>query len=333
MNELGVEFAHPYALLLLAGLPALGIWHYQRRRRQVAPLRLSDSRAFSGPPSLKVQMRVLLPILQLLGLTLLIIALARPRKVFEKENINVEGIDIVLSLDISPSMLSKDFEPNRLGVSKQVAEEFVGNRPHDRIGLVVFAGESFTQCPLTTDHRVVQSFLRELQVGLLTQGTAIGMGLATAVKRLEESDVKSKIIILLTDGENTVGDITPQYATELAAKLGIKVYTIGVGSKGQARQPTGLRPDGTYIYEWRLVNIDEALLQRIADQTGGQYFRAKDREELESIYDTIDELERTKIESTTLRNYQERYHYFVLAALLLFLMYVVLAQTVFKTIV
>lgn len=333
MNDLGVEFAQPYALLLLAGLPLLVFWYYKKRQNWVAPMRFSSTEAFTGPPSTRVQLRPLLPFLQLMVLALLIIALARPRKVFEKENLQVDGIDIVLALDISPSMLSKDFDPDRLSVSKQVAEEFVNNRPHDRIGLVVFAGESFTQCPLTTDHRVINSFLRELQVGLLAQGTAIGMGLATAVKRLEESDLQSKIIILLTDGENTVGDISPAYAAELAQKLGIKVYTIGVGTKGKARVPDYIKPDGSYAYRWEMVNIDEELLQSIADKTGGQYFRAQDRDELEAIYQTIDELERTKIDSTTLRNYQERFHYLVLAAVALLLLYVVLTQTVFKTII
>lgn len=333
MTDLGVEFAQPYALLLLAGLPVLVFWYYKKRQTLVAPMRFSATDAFDGPPSARVQLRPLLPFLQLMVLTLLIIALARPRKVFEKENLQVDGIDIVLAMDISPSMLSKDFDPDRLSVSKQVAEEFVNNRPHDRIGLVVFAGESFTQCPLTTDHRVINSFLRELQVGLLAQGTAIGMGLATAVKRLEESEVKSKIVILLTDGENTVGDISPSYAAELAKAIGVKVYTIGVGTKGQARVPDYIRPDGSYAYKWELVNIDEELLQSIADETGGQYFRAQDRDELEEIYETIDELERTRIDSTTLRNYQERFHYFVLGAIGLLLLYVVLVQTVFKTIV
>lgn len=333
MNALSVEFAQPYALLLLAGIPALVFWHYQRRQAHVAPLRLSSTQSFDASPSLRVQLRPLLPFLQLMALTLLVLALARPRKVFEKENINVNGIDIVLALDISPSMLARDFEPNRLGVSKKVAEDFVNNRPYDRIGLVVFAGESFTQCPLTTDHQVVKTFLQELQVGLLSEGTAIGSGLATASKRLEKSDVASKIIILLTDGENTAGDILPMYAAELAEKLGLKVYTIGVGSKGQARTPTGFNPDGSYSYGWKLVNIDEPLLTAIAEQTGGQYFRAKDEEELERIYETIDKLERTKMETTTIRNYQERYHILVFAAFILLFFYGLLANTIFKTIV
>ena len=332
MKFLALEFAQPYALVLLVLVPLLAFWHYRTRRDQFATLRFSATQALDDQPSLKVKMRPILPVLQLLALTLLIIALARPRKVFEKENVNVDGIDIVLAMDISPSMLSKDFDPDRLGVSKQVAEAFINNRPHDRIGLVVFSGESFTQCPLTTDHRIVNTFLQDLQVGLLKQGTAIGMGLATAVKRLEESDVKSKIIILLTDGENTAGEIDPLYAAELASKLKVKVYTIGVGSKGQAQMPYEQRPDGSFIYQWRLVNIDEELLVDIADKTGGQYFRAKDREELENIYETIDELERTRIETTTLRNYQEWFHYFVLGALLLVVLYIALAQTVFKTI-
>jgi Ca-activated chloride channel family protein len=330
----GLEFAQPYLLLLLLLLPLLGYYYYKKHRHYYAKLRLSSTAGFSAEEdSWRVKLRPMIQVLQLLAIACLIVALARPRLVLVKENVEVEGIDIIISMDVSVSMLSRDFEPSRLAVSKEVAQDFVDQRPYDRIGLVVFAGESFTQCPLTTDHQVLKSFLGNVQEGLLKNGTAIGMGLATAVKRLEDSDAKSKIVILLTDGVENEGYLRSPAAIRLAKEVGVKVYTIGVGSQGQARTPSGIMPDGSYTYRWMRVTIDERLLTRIAEETGGQYFRAKDLEELKAIYNEIDQLERSKIETTTIRNYTEQFHYFVLSALVLVFLQLVLANTIFKTIV
>lgn len=328
-----IEFANPYLLALLVLVPLMAWWYYKKQDEYIAEVRLSTTQGIAVAKSWKVQARPILQVLQLLAITALIIALARPQAVLKKENVNAEGIDIMLALDVSVSMLAKDFKPDRLEASKVVAAEFVEQRKHDRIGLVVFAGESFTQCPLTTDHNILRSFLSTLECGLIENGTAIGMGLANASKRLKDSDAKSKVIILLTDGENNAGYASPMQAADAAKKLGIKVYTIGVGTKGQAQVPMAQRPNGTFIYGWQQVHIDEELLQRIAKETGGEYFRAQDMEQLKAIYSRIDLLERTKIETTTIRNYQEKYHLFVLLAIFFILIQVLLANTLFKTIV
>lgn len=329
----GIEFANPYVLGLLIYVPLMAWWYYRKQNEYIAEVRLSSTQGIAVAQNWKVKARPMLQALQLLAITALIIALARPQEVLKKENVNAEGIDIMLALDVSVSMLAKDFEPDRLEASKLVAAEFVEQRKHDRIGLVVFAGESFTQCPLTTDHNILRSFLSTLECGLIENGTAIGMGLANASKRLKDSDAKSKVIILLTDGENNMGYASPMQATNAAKKLGIKVYTIGVGTKGQAQGPVAQRPNGSYIYGWQQVHIDEALLQKIAEETGGEYFRAQDMDQLKAIYSKIDLLERTKIETTTIRNYKEKYHFFVLLAICFVLIQVLLANTLFKTIV
>lgn len=329
----GIEFANPYLLGLLVLVPFMAWWYYQKQDEYFAKVRMSSTQGTFGEQSWKVKARPIVQVLQLLAITALIIALARPQAVLKKENVHAEGIDIMLAMDVSTSMLAKDFEPDRLEASKTVAADFVQQRKHDRIGLVVFAGESFTQCPLTTDHNILRSFLATLQCGLIENGTAIGMGLANAIKRLKESSAKSKIVILLTDGVNNTGYASPMQAADAAKQLGIKVYTIGVGTKGQARTPVAQRPNGTFIYDWSLVQIDEKLLRQIAKETGGEYFRAQDLEQLKAIYAKIDQLERTKIETTTIRNYQEKYHAFVFIAILLVFLQVLLANTLFKTIV
>jgi Ca-activated chloride channel family protein len=329
----GIEFANPYVLSLLILVPLMAWWYYKKQYEYIAEVRLSSTQGIAVAQSWKVTARPILQVLQLLAITALLIALARPQVVLKKENVNAEGIDIMLALDVSVSMLAKDFEPDRLEASKSVAAEFVEQRKHDRIGLVVFAGESFTQCPLTTDHNILRSFLSTLECGLIEGGTAIGMGLANASKRLKDSDAKSKVIILLTDGENNAGYASPMQAADAAKKLGIKVYTIGVGTKGQAQVPVAQRPNGSFIYGWQQVRIDEKLLQQIAKETGGEYFRAQDMDQLKAIYSKIDLLERTKIETTTIRNFKEKYHLFVLLAICFVLIQVLLANTLFKTIV
>ena len=232
--------------------------------------------------------------LRTLALGLIVLVMARPQSSSSIENMTREGIDIVMALDASASMLSKDFQPNRLEAAKAVASEFVEDRPFDRVGVVVYEGESFTQVPLTTDHRVVQDGLDALETGRVEGGTAIGMGLATAVNRLRKSDAKSKVVILITDGENNAGQIEPQDAAQLARLESIRVYTVGVGTIGRAKSPVRKRPDGSYIYDWVEVNIDEVTLKAIAEETGGRYFRATSGDKLKEIYTEIDDLEKTR---------------------------------------
>lgn len=232
--------------------------------------------------------------LRTVALGLIVLVLARPQSSSSIENMTREGIDIVMAIDASASMLSKDFRPNRLEAAKAVASEFVEDRPFDRVGVVVYEGESFTQVPLTTDHRVVQDGLNALETGRVEGGTAIGMGLATAVNRLRKSDAKSKVVILITDGENNSGQIEPQDAAQLARLESIRVYTVGVGTIGRAKSPVRQRPDGSYIYDWVEVNIDEPTLKSIAQETGGRYFRATSGDKLKEIYTEIDALEKTR---------------------------------------
>jgi Ca-activated chloride channel family protein len=261
-----------------------------------------------------------------------IIALARPQLTLKEEEVKAEGIDIMMSIDLSTSMLTRDFTPDRLSVTKQVAAEFVEKREYDRIGLTVFAEESFTQCPLTTDHRILIDFLENLQCGLLADGTAIGMGLATAVNRLKDSPASSKVIILLTDGVNNSGYVTPLTAAEIAKEFGVKVYTIGVGSNKNAMGPTSIRRDGTIMFGMTRGRLDEQLLQQIADMTGGRYFRAADEATLKNIYDQIDLLEKTEIEVNVFKRYSEEFRFFFFIGLALFLLEILLRFTVLRTI-
>ena len=249
----------------------------------------------------------------------LVAALARPQKTLREEEVKAEGIDIMLIMDLSSSMLAKDFSPNRLEVSKKVAIDFVDKREYDRIGLVVFAGESFTQCPITTDHAILKSFLANLACGNLEDGTAIGMGLASAVNRLKESEVKSKVVILLTDGVNNAGYIKPMTAAEIAKELGVKVYTIGVGTLGNAVSPVSKKRNGEYIYGMAKVEIDEALLREISSLTGGKYYRAVNQQKLEQIYNEINQLEKTKIDVTVYKRYSEEFRMFLFWAILFLL--------------
>ena len=252
-----------------------------------------------------------------LVLALMIVALARPQKVWEKEKVTSEGVDIVLALDVSSSMLAQDFRPNRLAVAKQLAADFIRKRKGDRIGLVVFAGESFTQVPLTLDHDMVLRMLEKISSGMLEDGTAIGMGLATAIDRLKESKAQSKVIILLTDGVNNAGAIAPLTAGEMAQSLGIRVYTIGVGTRGTAPYPVQI--NGRTVYQQMPVEIDEALLQQISRMTDGQYFRATDEKSLQSIFDEIDRMEKTRFEIFSLTRRADVFMPWLKAALLVWL--------------
>lgn len=326
------DFANPEWFWALLLVPALGMVSILRPNSS-PEIRFSSLNLFlkSGTDWLAL-LRPALFILRAAALSLIVIALARPQSQSKWQDITTEGIDIVISFDVSASMLAKDFEPDRLEASKRVAIDFISQRPTDRIGLVVYEGEAFTQCPLTTDHRVLKDLFREVRTGLLEGGTAIGMGLATAVNRLRESDAKSRVIILLTDGVNNQGSIPPLTAAEIAREFGIRVYTIGVGTMGKALSPVGIYPNGKYKYDYVDVEIDEQLMQDVAEMTGGQYFRATDAAKLEQIYAEIDQLEKTRIEVT--QHSRKHEEYFWLAALGLGLIGIefLLRHTIFRTI-
>lgn len=303
-------------LLLL--IPAMGIYDLLSAGRRHPKILLSTFAYFDQSNVWNALVR--LPfLLRAAGVALLILALARPQSQLSWQDVTTEGIDIIIAMDVSASMLARDFEPDRLVSAKAVAEKFIKARPSDRIGLVVYEGESFTQCPLTTDHAILIDLLREIKPGMVEGGTAIGMGLATSVNRLRDSDAKSKVVILLTDGDNNAGSISPTTAAEIAREFGIRVYTIGVGSRGKALSPVGIYPDGRYRFDYVDVRIDEEALQKIADLTDGKYFRATNSEALDTIYKEIDRLEKTKISVTEHSRHAEKYFWFaVIGAGLIF---------------
>jgi Ca-activated chloride channel family protein len=325
-----ILIVNPAFLLLLLLVPFLVRWTIRRNNRDVL-FRFSSSRHIPMHRTWRTVLHRMLPYLRGLTFCLLILALARPQKVLKEEQIKAEGIDIFLVMDLSSSMLAQDFDPDRLEVSKQVAVDFVNRREFDRIGLSVFAGESFTQCPLTTDHKIVRDFLRNLRCGLLEDGTAIGMGLATAINRLKDSQSDSKIIILLTDGENNAGYIRPRAAADIAQEFSIKVYTIGVGTTGDAIAPVSRRSDGRYIFDYAKVQIDEKLLTEIAESTGGKYYRATSAEKLQGIYDEIDKLEKTEMEISILRRYSDEHVRFVSLAFILLLAEILIRNLITRT--
>lgn len=327
-----LEFDQPWFLALLLLLPAIAYYQYFYHRKKKTPsIRVGHTYGTMSGRSWRVKALQILPLFQLLSLAFLLIAMARPQLALKEEEVTAEGIDIIMALDLSSSMLAKDFQPDRLEVSKKVAAEFVDKRPDDRIGLVVFSGESFTQCPLTSDHRIVKRFLSQLQCGFLEEGTAIGMGLATAVNRIKDSEAKSKVIILLTDGDNNTGYIKPLTAAEMARELDVTVYTIGVGSKGMALTPQGKRSDGSYVFDYARVMINEELLNQIAQITGGKYYRATSEQSLEMVYNEIDQLEKTEREVTTFKRYSDEFPWFLRIGLILFLLHLILSVTVLRT--
>lgn len=314
-----MTLAAPFWLLLLLLLGVL-FWRERRRKDRGIALRLpQDNAPFSGS-TWRTWAQNRLPLLRWATLVFLVLALARPQKKWEQEIVKADAVDIVLALDISPSMLSKDFDPDRLAVAKQVAIDFVEKRPYDRLGLVAFSAEAFTQCPLTTDRRVVQAFIRELQVGRLEDGTAIGMGLATAVNRLKDSPSLSKVVILLTDGENNAGYISPLQAADIAHSLGVRVYTVGIGTEGIVMSPAQRLQDGTYAFAPRFMTFDTELLRQIAETTNGKFYRAYSEQDLAGIYDEIDRLEKTKIEVSVVRRTTDYFHWFIGAAVVLLLL-------------
>ena len=324
-----------YFLLLLLLIPYF-IWYYKTRKFGESASRISDTSAYTGKLFSIRQRLVNLPnLLRILAFCMLVIVLARPQIPFSWNKKMVEGIDVVLALDVSTSMLAKDINPNRIEAAKHVAKEFVAGRPNDNIGLVIFAGEAFTQCPLTTDHKILTNMLNATKTdiaarGIIEDGTAIGMGLMNAISRLENSKAKSKVVILLTDGSNNSGDISPLTAAEIAKTLGIRVYTIGIGTNDVANYPMSI---GGIVQDVKItVEIDEAALQSIASATGGKYYRATNVSELKQIYSAIDKLEKTKIEKLQLHKYIEFYATFAIFAFILISLVIILELTLFRRI-
>lgn len=322
-----ITFSQPWFLLLLIVVPVMIWWYAARNSKRQGAIIISDASA-KGLSTWKTSFRHLQFIFRLLAIILIIAALARPQTIFEEQNAEGEGVDIILCIDVSGSMTAQDLKPNRLEAAKAVAIDFVSKRLTDRIGIVIFSGESFTQCPLTTDKRVLVAAIESIRNGLLEDGTAIGSGLSTSVDRLRTSKSKSRVVVLLTDGENNGGLIDPETAKEIAKAFQIKVYTIGVGTDGYAPQPVNT-PTGV-VMQMAKVSIDERQLKAIANETGGKYFRAKDNEGLNGIYDEINNLEKSKVEITTRTNFTEKFFPFVMAALAFLFLELLLKFTVFR---
>ena len=303
------EFVNPELFWLLLLLPVVGLWYFLKRNKQIPSLSISSIQGFKTSKNWLAKLRPVLFLLRLLTLTAIIVAMARPRTVSQTtRTVSNKGIDIVMAIDVSASMLARDLKPNRLKALKNVAAGFIKDRVTDRIGLVEYAGESYTKTPLTSDKSIVLASLKSIEYNTIIEGgTAIGSGLATAVNRLKESRAKSKVIILLTDGVNNTGFIDPKIASELAKEFEIKVYTIGLGSNGMAQSPIGIRADGSFQYGMQQVEIDETLLKEIAQTTGGRYFRATSNTKLAEIYTEINALEKTDIEEFKYTNYTELY--------------------------
>jgi Ca-activated chloride channel family protein len=328
---LGSTFAYPWILWGLLSIPLLVFFYWRRRRKMITEMTFSSLQPFEKTrPSMRERLHDVPVALRLAALALFIVALARPQSATSGENISTEGIDIVLLLDISGSMLAEDFTPNRIEAAKQVAQEFIDGRRNDRIGLVIFSAQSFTQCPLTTDYPVLKSLLREVKNGMIADGTAIGLAIANGVNRLKDSKAKSKVMILLTDGVNNRGEIDPITAAKIAATYGIRVYTVGVGAQGEAPYPV----QTPFGIQRRLIpaELDEKTLTTISDMTGGKYFRATDNRTLKAIYKEIDQMERSKIEVTAYKRYAELFYGWLAGGLLLLLLEVGLSSTVLRKI-
>lgn len=330
-----IEFLNKELFWFLLLLPIAIAWYVFKHNKQSAELKISSIEGFKTTSSFWSKLRHVLFVLRLLALALLITALARPRTVdVSTKTKTTRGIDIVMAIDVSASMLAKDLLPNRLEALKEVAADFIDGRPNDRIGLVEYAGEAYTKTPITTDKSIVQRSLRDIKYNTIIEGgTAIGMGLATSVNRLKDSRAKSKVIILLTDGVNNSGFIDPKIASELAVEYGIKVYTIGLGTNGMALSPISINPNGTFRYGRQQVEIDEKLLEEIADATGGKYFRATNNQKLAEIYKEINKLEKTEIQEKKYYNYDEKYRPLVLLAGLFLLIEIILRNTIFRSFV
>lgn len=329
-NWRNITFANPEFFWALCIIPLMVLWYILRQKKLYGSIKVTTVSVFAS--SVLANLRHCLIVLRCIAVAALIVAIARPQTSLSWQDVTTEGIDIVIALDISGSMLAEDFKPNRLEASKQVAMDFISERPYDRIGLVIYAGESFTQCPLTTDHDVLLNLFEDIQNGMIEDGTAIGMGLATAVSRLKDSDAISKVAIILTDGSNNSGSIPPVTAAEIAKEFGVRVYSVGVGSNGEAPTPY-IDPFGRKQYQNVPVRIDENTLEEIAEKTDGAYFRATDKNKLEDIYKEIDKLEKSKIEVTEYKKKSEKFWPFALITAGLLLIEFLLRNLIFKGIV
>jgi len=319
-----------YLFLLLLLIPYI-VWYIMKRRNNEATLQISDARVYVHTPKSYKNYLLHVPfMLRIIALALIIVVLARPQTTNSWQNSEIEGIDIMMAIDVSTSMLAEDLKPNRLEAAKDVAAEFINGRPNDNIGITLFAGESFTQCPLTVDHAVLLNLFQGIKCGIIEDGTAVGMGIANAVTRLKDSKAKSKVIILLTDGTNNKGDISPLTAAEIAKSFGIRVYTIGVGTNGMAPYPYPV--GNTVQYVNMPVEIDEKTLTQIAATTEGNYFRATSNSKLKEVYEEIDKLEKTKLNVKEYSKRQEEYRWFALAAFLCVLLEVLLRNSILKKI-
>ena len=329
----GVTFLNPELLWFFLLLPLAVVWYMWKRKQSVATLKISSVRGFKAQKSLLAKLKPMLFVLRILALSALIIAMARPRKVdISSQTKSTKGIDIVMAIDVSGSMLAKDLKPNRMEALKEVATNFVDGRPNDRIGIVVYAAEAYTKTPVTSDKAVVADAIKSIKYdNVLQDGTGIGVGLTTAVNRLKDSKAKSKVIILLTDGVNNAGFIEPETASQIAKEYGIKVYTIGIGTNGNAMFPYAYAPNGGFLFRMMPVEIDVNLLKTIARNTAGKYFRASSNSKLETIYKEINKLETTEIQELKFYDYDEQYRLFVWIAGILVLLEVALRNTVYRS--
>ena len=328
-----LSFLNPEFFWLLLLIPAAAAWLYLKRDQQTATLKISSTEGFSGSKSFFVKLYTFLGVFRLLALTALIVAMARPRTVdISNKTKTTKGIDIVMAIDVSGSMLAKDLKPNRMEALKKVAASFVDERPNDRIGLVVYASEAYTKTPVTSDKAIIQQAIESIKYdNVLQDGTGIGMGLATAVNRLKDSKAKSKVIILLTDGVNNAGFIEPETASDIAKQYGIKVYTVGIGTNGMAEFPYAIAPNGQFLFRMMQVEIDEQLMKNIARKTDGKYFRATSNNKLEEIYAAINKLETTEIQELKFYDYDEKFRPFVWLAGFLLLLEIGLRNTVYRS--
>jgi Ca-activated chloride channel homolog len=328
-----INFVNPGFFWLFLLLPFAIAWHFYTRNKNSATLKISSTKGFGNTNTFFAKLKSFLFVFRLFALSAIIVALARPRTVdVSSKTKSTKGLDIVLASDVSGSMLAKDLKPNRLEALKEVAETFVMNRPNDRIGLVVYASEAYTKTPVTSDKSIILTAIKSIQYDrVLQDGTGIGMGLATAVNRLKESKAKSRIVILMTDGVNNAGFVDPITAAEIAKKFNIKVYTIAIGTNGNAMFPYALAPNGDFLYKMMPVEIDTKLLQNIASKTGGKYFRATSNDKLEAIYNEINKLETTEIKELKFYDYDEKFRFFALLAGLLLLIEIILRNTIYRS--
>jgi Ca-activated chloride channel family protein len=329
MFKFDFTFAYPYVLLLLLLIPLLAFWYWWKQRKVEPAVTFSIINMVSGRKlNFRERFNNIPIVFRLLGLVLLIIALARPQSFLSGENVYTEGIDIVILIDISGSMLSEDFKPNRIEAAKNITQNFIDERTSDQIGLVIFSREAFTQCPLTIDYSVLKNLLSEVKSGMIEDGTAIGNAIANGVNRLKDSKAKSRVMILLTDGENNAGEIDPLTAAEIAKKFGVRIYTIGVGTTGEApypfQTPFGIR------YQMMPSEIDDGMLKQIADITDGKYFRATNNKKLEGIYNEIDKMEKTRVEVTSYRSRKELFFPWLASGLILIFVELGLSKTLFR---